>query len=635
VSTEIPTDFAERFATLGLDEATLQASHSETLIPTQLHDFAEPVNRLRTLPRLGIDGGLGTIPDLRVKGTLGEGGMGLVRLATQIALEREVAVKTLRAASDDAAPKLLQEAYVTGRLEHPNIVPIYTLGRDDSGVPLIVMKRIEGVSWAEVLADPTLAPRGETVDLAWNLEILVHVCDALRFAHSRHIIHRDIKPENVMIGSFGEVYLLDWGIAISIDPDGGGLLPHRDDVRGLAGTPHYMAPEMTDNDASNHDERTDVYLGGATLHQLLTGVPRHMGNNLFEVMKSAFESEPFEYDASVPEELAQIANRAMAREKVARFRSVDEVRDAITAFLDHRASLELSAQARHSLEQLIPLLEATGWDDAQSLRIHDLFTECRFACRQALREWPDNAAAKLALRECLDRMTRFALSRQDLLGAQAALAELEDAPAPLREAVEELARTLAAERKDVERLRAFAADEDLSAATGSRSLFVAIVGVLWAATCFWVYFSQGPIEIDAAPRNLVVGTIRGVGIGLLGIFLFRKRLFSNTANARISYVLLITMLALLVYRGVTYVFAIPEVPSQAFETAMYGTMLMAGGVVSDLRIALGGLVYFGVALSGPWIGPHYLLGLGIAHLVCFFWVAWVWSPGQMNKAISS
>ena len=634
MSADFPTNFDERFATLGLDEATLQASHSETLIPTQLADFAEPVNRMRTLPRLGLGSQLGTVPDLRVTGTLGEGGMGLVRLATQVALDREVAVKTLRTSSDDSAPKLLQEAYVTGRLEHPNIVPIYTLGRDENDIPLIVMKRIEGVSWAEVLHDADALP-SEKVDLTWHLEILIQVCNALRYAHSRHIIHRDIKPENVMIGPFGEVYLLDWGIAISIDPDGSGLLPHRNDVKGLAGTPHYMAPEMTDNDASDHDERTDVYLLGATLHELLTGAPRHVGKNLFEVMKSAFESTPFEYDESLPQELAQIANRAMSQAKEERFSSVDEFRDAVAAFLDHRASLELSNQALQTVETIRPLLDKEVWEEAESLQIHDLFTECRFACRQALREWESNESAATALRECLELMTRFAIGRRDLLGAQAALAELDDPPAELAEAVTRLAAELADEKQDVERLRAFEADQDLRTEAGYRSLFVAIVGVFWAATCFWVYFRQGGVDIDAPARNLVVGTLRAVIIGFGAIALFHRRLFANAANRRITYLLMATLTGLVAFRIITYAFKVPEVPSQAYETASYGLMVIAAGVVSDLRIAAGALIYFTTAASAWWLAEDYLVVLGFAHLAFFLWLAWIWSPKQMEKSIQS
>ena len=155
--------------------------------------------------------------------TIGEGGMGLVHLAEQRMLRREVAIKTVK--PEHVAPltvrKLLQEGWITGRLEHPNIVPVHDLEIDDEGRPLLVLKKVEGAAWAELLADPALVkqrlvservrsrPTDEDV-LEWHVGVLSQVCRALSYAHSRGIVHRDLKPDNVMIGAFGEVYVLDW-----------------------------------------------------------------------------------------------------------------------------------------------------------------------------------------------------------------------------------------------------------------------------------------------------------------------------------------------------------------------------------------------------------------------------------------
>jgi hypothetical protein len=160
---------------------------------------------------------------LRTIETIGQGGMGVVRLAEQVALGRRVAVKTLRPdrKSDQAAIDLLREAWVTGAVDHPNVVPVHDIGLDEDGSPVIVLKRIDGHSWAELMHDADRVRERFRVDdlLTWNLEILIQVLFALRFAHSRGIVHRDLKPDNVMIGDFGEVYLLDWGIALSLRDD--------------------------------------------------------------------------------------------------------------------------------------------------------------------------------------------------------------------------------------------------------------------------------------------------------------------------------------------------------------------------------------------------------------------------------
>jgi len=180
--------------------------------------------------------------------TIGEGGMGVVHLATQATLGRHVAVKTLRkgAGDEEAALRILREAWVTGALEHPNVVPVHDVGVDASGAPVIVMKRIEGRVWSHLMRDGAEITRrfGATDPLEWNLRTLVSVCNAVHFAHSRGILHRDLKPDNVMIGEFGEVYVLDWGIAVSLKDDPSGRLPCASQATDIAGTPHYMAPEM-------------------------------------------------------------------------------------------------------------------------------------------------------------------------------------------------------------------------------------------------------------------------------------------------------------------------------------------------------------------------------------------------------
>src|SRR5262249_9535023 len=144
----------------------------------------------------------------------------------------------------------LEEAKTTGLVDHPGIVPVHALGRDPAGRPILVMKRVEGVSWRQLLDDSTdvawtTLERPGTDRLAFHLETLMQVCNALAFAHRRGIIHRDIKPSNVMVGEFGEVFLLDWGIACPIQRGAGASSSDETaPAATLCGTPAYMAPEM-------------------------------------------------------------------------------------------------------------------------------------------------------------------------------------------------------------------------------------------------------------------------------------------------------------------------------------------------------------------------------------------------------
>jgi serine/threonine-protein kinase len=351
---------------------------------------------------------------LEFERTLGEGGFGLVRLATQVSLGRKVAVKCLRegAASSEGAVQLLREAWITGALEHPNVVPVHDLGVDAEGAPYIILKRIEGREWTTFLADgEAVRARFGAVDpLEWNLRTLMQVCSAVHFAHSRGIVHRDLKPDNVMIGAFGEVCLLDWGIAVSTRDDGTGRFPLAAEATELAGTPAYMAPEMLGEAPSRITERTDVYLLGAMLFELIAGRPPHEGDSLARVLVSVASAEPA-YPADAPAELVAAARRAMQRDPAARFASAEALRLGIQDFLQHRGSAQAAATAGARLEALLAGLAGEGDDPAEHQRRYRLFGECRFGFRLALDAWPGNLGAAEGLRRATAAMAGYELGR--------------------------------------------------------------------------------------------------------------------------------------------------------------------------------------------------------------------------------
>jgi serine/threonine-protein kinase len=230
------------------------------------------------------------------------------------------------------------------------------------------MKRVEGRPWSELLTSPRL--------LVDHLETLVRVCDAVAFAHARGVLHRDIKPDNVMVGSFGEVYLVDWGLAVSLVPDA--VLPLAADA-GLAGTPAYMAPEMAAGDGRSLSERTDVYLLGATLYEILTGRLPHRGTNSEAVLAAALASPPPEFERPVPEELAAICTKAMAKRPDDRHQGAQAFKQAITEYLRHREAYLLFEQAQRGLKQLEGALGAGLLASQSGLQVHTVFAECRAA----------------------------------------------------------------------------------------------------------------------------------------------------------------------------------------------------------------------------------------------------------------
>jgi serine/threonine-protein kinase len=364
---------------------TLAAPRPGTRAPPKLSvDVSDPSGRVDGSPRASGR-------DLEVLRPIGEGGMGCVLLVRQHSLARDVAVKTTKpGASETEERALLTEGVVTGRLEHPGIVPIHALGLDDHGRPVIVMKRIEGVTWTALLVDADHSGwegwDGERGDrLSGHLQILSQVCNALHFAHSRGIVHRDVKPDNVLIGRYGDVYLADWGVAGELGACDG----------RLCGTPTYMAPEMVASGVV--DARTDVYLLGATLHEILTGEPRHAAPNIIAALASAAASAPFVYGDDVPAELGALANAACHREPTERPESAQAFREALAHHHAHRQSAALATEAQGRLERLHPLLAIDEPSDDERRDIDRLLAEARFGLEQAIVQWSGNEAAQSAL----------------------------------------------------------------------------------------------------------------------------------------------------------------------------------------------------------------------------------------------
>ena len=263
--------FVRVLEALDLDSQTLGQPVDATFIPGGPSGGGVDPS-LDSLPRLALDDGTESTPELALEGVLGEGGRGEVRLAQQLSLRRQVAVKSLKGVrAPGLTQELLREARITGGLEHPNIVPVYALGRDAQNRVMLVMRKVNGAPWGRLLREQ--GPARTDADLERQLEIFRQVCHAVEFAHSQGIVHRDLKPDNVMIGGFGEVVVLDWGLAASLDGDAARELPRAADLRGLAGTPSYMAPELVRGEGGEVGRWTDVYLLGATLHEIVMGAP--------------------------------------------------------------------------------------------------------------------------------------------------------------------------------------------------------------------------------------------------------------------------------------------------------------------------------------------------------------------------
>ncbi len=355
--------------------------------------------------------------DYQIKEKLGAGAMGIVYSALQTAVNRTVALKTIKAenaAKLHSRRQFFYEAEITADLDHPNIPPVYELGTTPDNALFYSMKLIQGVVWDEVI---TSKSREE------NLEIFGRLADAVAYAHSKNIINRDIKPQNVMLGMYGEVYATDWGTAVRV---------HQSPPPGPAGTPEYMAPEMArvflsklsklrnvyerEDDSPNRqrfwdeieslasevtriDERADIFSLGAVLFQLIVGFPPHGGSNRNERLLSAAKNEIA--NAGVDDPLLNVALRAMATVPDARFNSVAEMQEEIQDVLRHGESIKQAERAKE--------LAAS----AKVTKDYDKFNRAIFGFQESLVLWKENKMAQAELKKTRKEYIECALDKRD------------------------------------------------------------------------------------------------------------------------------------------------------------------------------------------------------------------------------
>jgi hypothetical protein len=336
------------------------------------------------------------IPDYELLEVIGEGGMGVVYAAHQSSIARTVAVKMLKPSAkirEEQRDKFISEAVVTGELDHPNIVPIYDLGANDQGALFYSMKRVKGTPWDKALAQKRLDE---------NLSILLRVADAVAFAHAHGVVHRDLKPENVMLGDYGEVLVMDWGLArITTNFANADAIFQAD---SLGGTPAYMAPEMARGPVENINFSSDIYLLGAMLYEIVGGQPPHSGRDVMQCLMNAAQNQidAIRYDG----ELKDVALRAMATKQEDRYPSVKEFQEAIRVYQSHSESLVLTAHANLNLQK------------ARESGDYQLFARALYGFQESLNLWDANHRARTLLGETQRDYAECALKKGDFdLGA--------------------------------------------------------------------------------------------------------------------------------------------------------------------------------------------------------------------------
>ncbi|MBX7245568.1 MAG: serine/threonine protein kinase [Candidatus Sumerlaeaceae bacterium] len=379
-------------------------------------------------------------PRLVFRHKIGSGGFGEVWEAIQMRLARPVAVKTVRkdlcATKEDDNPRhqfidanLRQESLTAATLDHPNIVPVYDLQNDERGFPALAMKLVRGRAWQDIITEdfPRMTPEEF---LAKHIPIFICLCQAVAFAHSRGVLHRDLKPAQVMVGDYGEVLLMDWGLGIVFDkvaleqavqtepPES---LPTLQSASNPAGTVAYMAPEQTCPNALTVGPWTDVYLLGGVLYQLLTGTQPHAANSseaAFQHARAGIVLSPRQRapERDMPQELVDLCMDALKPATQERPQSGKEFLERLIAYQSGSAKRQ---QSRELTEEATRLLSKANGEYCNLARCEELVS-------RAKELWPENHAAASLSRKVFAEYARAAISSGDLQLAGVLTAKLPD-----------------------------------------------------------------------------------------------------------------------------------------------------------------------------------------------------------------
>lgn len=574
---------------------------------------------------------------LRVLGPLAEGGMGKIELAEQGGLRREVALKTLRDEflEESFAARLLREARILGLVEHPNVVPLYGLETDGRNAPVLVMKRIQGVPWRAVMRDPDHPVMRDADRLAWHIRVLMRVCDAVHYGHARGVLHLDLKPENVMIGPFREVVLVDWGVAVCTNEKYRGWLPMADEVEEVLGTPAYLAPEMVDVARRALGPATDVYLLGATLHELLVGKPPHQGESLQAILYAAYEAAVPELPATAPQELSAICRKAMQPDPADRFATVEALRDALSDFLAHRASTRLADKAHTQLVELRALVDAAeeeptqpgqpripGKTDQRNAAVQRLFGRCRFAFAEALHEWEGNDSAREGQREALLVMAHYHLLRGEAASAETLLEELPDEPDEPRAA--QLRAEAERQRTEASRLERLGREEADDPGRKTRGKLLLLGAALVSLPIFVAYGLNRAGVLSYHWWHTLIYDVLLAGFFGVGGLLTRRRTASNRRGRRLVLTLVYLTLLAVLLRMVSLAMGLWDLRSTALELFYFGSGCVLAGLLADRRFYVAAPALFVGAVLVLSFPAHAQLIIAFASLIGPGALAYAW-----------
>lgn len=472
-----------------------------------IFDYTEeelPLESSNPVPSQSSEGGVVQTDEI-----LGQGGMGVVYKGVQSYPARSVAIKKLRFRNPRTEYALFTEAMITGQLSHPNIIPIHLLNPYGKDGPEVVMPRIQGQTLLSLLENDAISTKK-------GLFVLDQICNALHYAHSQNVLHRDIKPENIMVGDYGEVYLLDWGIAIDQDTP---QVPQQH----ILGTPSYMAPEMCTPESSVIDERTDVYLCGATLHHILTKEPRHMAPTIEATILLAGESQAFVYPSEIFISLANLANQACHRDPDQRPQSIQLFQKSLQQSLQHWETLHLIHSGYEALETLR--------DSTSTQEGYPSFMKARILFEKSLSTLPNHLEAQNGIIESLELMITLLLKENQFTTAASLVDELQQL-LPTHPKIAQLSETISNKQKVFSTLAQRVQENDLGVSQSTRVQIAILLSITMLVITGYVFFER-IILSEEGNNHVLIGTIAlPISVLLISLPFYSSIILHNQASRR-------------------------------------------------------------------------------------------------------
>jgi len=338
-----------------------EAPEGESTEETRILDDGSPGNQGSSdsvEPHQRIDSASGS--RYLIGESIGEGGMAVVYQATDIELQRPVAVKRLRteyAVRKEIRQRFFAEAEILAGLDHPGTTPVFGAGQLPEGDPFYAMKEVHGQTLFELLEERSEDDLHDRGSRAHFIEIFIRACQAVAAAHDQGVIHRDLKPANIMVDDLGVVYVMDWGLAKRLveDEDGDLSDSQRTRLGAVMGTPAYMSPEQASGHGAESDRQTDVFSLGVMLYEILTGVNPFRGTTAVESMKGVMYHEPDSPRTRNPRldrTISAITMKALDKDPFRRYKSARDLAEDVRRYREY---LPVSAIEPTRLEKLANL----------------------------------------------------------------------------------------------------------------------------------------------------------------------------------------------------------------------------------------------------------------------------------------